>query len=1432
MRKDSVLEITANVRLTDGLPYGNPNAPYAGQIEHISSACLSGWAFEKEGTKAVAVSVHLGAHEISTTMPTVSRSDVAFQTGASDMVLGYQICLCTRRTLEIIAAELAAARFAPMRLTASIARSSSAELFLLTQQISFENERTPKEWLDFFGFAVDPEILAARTQKYDRLAKIAQPATDDWRTELFLSSMVSKNARPLPHDLVELPNPSALARPFDADFVTKTFKDLFQISIDPAHAPDLLLTSLNTLDLDPHPLFSARWYRKRYDIPKDASPWIDYVSGGWKCGREPNPLFFTPSLDGLEADAYAANAAPLTVYLTSSKWSESPPSPLLRNSLTRSEYIRHMTSDNLAAIISPLFAPAFYTVPESALNNYRNALEHYTAEGEDANIQPCYLFDPDWYRKTYGYAYALVGPLLHFAWRGERYLRDPSPYFSTRYYVENNNDVVLHGAGPLQHYLVRGIIEKFNRRPTSLFDQKWYGVQLGHANSGLDHFLSKREPVTLSPHPAVIVSPRARIEDVWATVFSSEAQDQPLPFGIESAFTLFPDGPEGVAANSLRCGDLATAVWAFEDEVQATDATDAAKLKMNEPIVRAYEFFDEARAMKLTKELLSEDGPTEAPLVSVIMPARNRQSVIRSAIRSVLAQSHDNLELIVVDDGSTDNTAAVTSAISDQRLKVISIAPSGVSAARNVGLKAARGEYVAYLDSDNTWSPFHLQVLLAAMRRRSVTIAHAALRIFNPTTGYIQFRGAPYDRDALDRESYIDMNVFVHARQFIDQGHRFDESLRRCVDWDFIRRMCLDAEGSTYVPIIGCDYLGGGEDLERITISELVGDFYKLSARQIDLSRHVTGTPRRRDPSYTIVWPIHPSDEKSAATEVWRAVQHLRFGTHELIIVNNNLSTKTTAFLAALSRRVAGLRVIHLWRTFMNFPATNLACRIANADRLLFWSAHVRYDGDRIDAFMAATRKSGARLDFPALVTDADRLAGGLFRVVENGSDIQSIMKGQPRDRRVTELVGAASMHFPVAVARDSFAAAGGFDTDFSLRLGLAEFAVRAMREGAPVAVWFDHPMSVAGEPAPVGDETSAAKEADFFRTEVALPTGTAVTAPNAEVRVLAGAFATKVENGRVRWSQTTVPLVSRAGTRGLRIMIMCPAPNDHTMQAWGDYHYAASLAEALRKLGHTPLIRLRDFWSAPSPVVDAAIHLHGIIETRHVKGALNLLWIISHPDKVASDEIRMADIVFVPSEKTREAVHRRFGTDSAIMPQATDSERFAFQDSASLPDLTDRLIFIGNSRKQSRRIVQDAVQSDLPLDIYGGDWTYYVPSDFIRGDYVSNSEVAHYYRSAMCVLNDHWPSMLSHGIISNRLFDVVASGGIAISDEVEGLEATFGGHVRTYRTRAELADLVLGIQDWAPTLSQRREISNDILRLHSFDARAAQFVDFIQAAR
>ena len=108
-------------------------------------------------------------------------------------------------------------------------------------------------------------------------------------------------------------------------------------------------------------------------------------------------------------------------------------------------------------------------------------------------------------------------------------------------------------------------------------------------------------------------------------------------------------------------------------------------------------------------------------MVSVIIPTYNRAHVLPRAIESVLKQTYTELELIVVDDASTDDTAAVMTAITDPRVRYVRKEHGGAAAARNRGIAEAKGEFIAFQDSDDVWHSDKLEKQLPICKRSGQT---------------------------------------------------------------------------------------------------------------------------------------------------------------------------------------------------------------------------------------------------------------------------------------------------------------------------------------------------------------------------------------------------------------------------------------------------------------------------------------------------------------------------------------------------------------------------------------------------------------------------------------------------------------------------------------------------------------------------------------
>src|SRR5919197_6284187 len=103
--------------------------------------------------------------------------------------------------------------------------------------------------------------------------------------------------------------------------------------------------------------------------------------------------------------------------------------------------------------------------------------------------------------------------------------------------------------------------------------------------------------------------------------------------------------------------------------------------------------------------------------VSVVIPTHDRGRVVVEAIESALAQRHRHLEVIVVDDGSTDDTAERVARLRDRRVRLLRRPHAGVSAARNAGIAVATGDLVAFLDSDDLWKPDKVEAEIAVLAR-------------------------------------------------------------------------------------------------------------------------------------------------------------------------------------------------------------------------------------------------------------------------------------------------------------------------------------------------------------------------------------------------------------------------------------------------------------------------------------------------------------------------------------------------------------------------------------------------------------------------------------------------------------------------------------------------------------------------------------------
>lgn len=189
----------------------------------------------------------------------------------------------------------------------------------------------------------------------------------------------------------------------------------------------------------------------------------------------------------------------------------------------------------------------------------------------------------------------------------------------------------------------------------------------------------------------------------------------------------------------------------------------------------------------------SNATPGQAQTVSIIIPAYNQAGYVLQAVQSVLDQTHPDFELVIVDDGSTDETPQLLTNILDQRVRIVRQANGGLSAARNTGIHESSAPLVAFLDADDYFMPDMLEVLVAYLGN------HPDIGLVSGETIIVSEDGQPISKSRNKPAGMQIQNLLVGnpfsacsvmlRRVWLDRVGCFDESLRACEDWELWQRL-------------------------------------------------------------------------------------------------------------------------------------------------------------------------------------------------------------------------------------------------------------------------------------------------------------------------------------------------------------------------------------------------------------------------------------------------------------------------------------------------------------------------------------------------------------------------------------------------------------------------------------------------------------------
>ena len=294
------------------------------------------------------------------------------------------------------------------------------------------------------------------------------------------------------------------------------------------------------------------------------------------------------------------------------------------------------------------------------------------------------------------------------------------------------------------------------------------------------------------------------------------------------------------------------------------------------------------------------------PLVSIIMPVYNRISVIKNAVKSVLNQSYENFELIIIDDCSTDGTSDLIKTFDDERIKLVfNSSNKGPSGARNAGLHIASGKYVAYLDSDNEWDRNYISSIVGAfLDLPDADAVYSGQLLYEGSDSHpMVIRFGSMNKSLLNNRNYIDVNCFSHTLDIFNKLGGFNENLKRAEDWDFILKITNNSKIYS-IPILLSKYYFDKVD-------NRISDFAFKNHEQVLEHKFFTTLIRNNNKpnkkfDYGLIKPISviiPSFESLMDIyECISSILNLYSENVEIIVVDNNSSELVRYYLNCLNK--------------------------------------------------------------------------------------------------------------------------------------------------------------------------------------------------------------------------------------------------------------------------------------------------------------------------------------------------------------------------------------------------------------------------------------------------------------------------------------------------------------------------------------------------
>jgi hypothetical protein len=301
---------------------------------------------------------------------------------------------------------------------------------------------------------------------------------------------------------------------------------------------------------------------------------------------------------------------------------------------------------------------------------------------------------------------------------------------------------------------------------------------------------------------------------------------------------------------------------------------------------------------------------------------------------------------------------------------------------------------------------------------------------------------------------------------------------------------------------------------------------------------------------------------------------------------------------------------------------------------------------------------------------------------------------------------------------------------------------------------------------------------------------------------------ATAMQHKDVNQSRTT-------GQSGLRIRISARSDRETDPQLklmWGDHWVKQELVKGFFEAGST----------VTDQEPDVILHLFGgPPKKRFSSQTQNLVWLYSHPDLVTKENLRGYDHIFCASEDFIPKLRAMGYSLITYLPACTSKTPVNVM-------LKYNVIFLGNartSRSDGRAVVDAVKKTGADFKVWGNLWDTLLPASNVGGRYWPYENIQDLYASARITINDHHPDMAREGFVSNKVFDILASGGFVISDKNPGLDRIFDGCVPQFESTEELKELLARFQNDSDERTALMERGREVALSHTYSYRIQTFL-------